>query len=540
MKDKNRLQSVVAITYAVVFLLMLAFAIYMRYAEHSSVYQARAIEQCEILEDYTETTVEDSSAPLGIRKEYRFKLSNITTTKDYLAFYIVHHYAEVYIDGELVYSLTPNENNRIGASPSSNWVFIPLDNTDNGKDVKITVTPVYKSVINREIEFMLGARSDIILKRLKTDAPQIILSVLCIFIGIALMIILPIAILRKKANSWGLFYLGNLLFLIGVWRITDTRFSPIFFSKNPMSLGYITIAALFVTFVPLLLFIKDRFIGRKKTLLLITTIAVCINAMIALICQLFQIAEFRETLIFCHIMLLVCLAVLIFVSVTRFDKKAGEARLHGMVLLLSVGALADLLYFYWKKTSSGTIFTIAALLIYTAIRFISEIFNINRKIYTDAHTGLMNRNRWNDLMENPAPISSEATGVMMLDLNRLKHINDTMGHKMGDKMILDFANILRETLPADCMIFRWGGDEFTVLVSDADCDKMGKLISQISAATEAHNLSGEKPEIYFAAGYALSVDYPTFSREELLKKADEKMYHNKSEWYHKNAPDYHL
>lgn len=112
--------------------------------------------------------------------------------------------------------------------------------------------------------------------------------------------------------------------------------------------------------------------------------------------------------------------------------------------------------------------------------------------------------------------------------------------QMGDKMILDFANILRETLPADCMIFRWGGDEFTVLVSDADCDKMGKLISQISAATEAHNLSGEKPEIYFAAGYALSVDYPTFSREELLKKADEKMYHNKSEWYHKNVPDYHL
>ena len=349
MKENNKLQSVVAITYAVVFLLMLIFAIYMRYAEHSSVYQARAIEQCEILENYTETTVEDSSAPVGIRKEYRFKLSNITTTKDSLAFYVVHHYAEVHINGELVYSLTPNENNKIGSSPSSNWVFVPLDKSDNGSDVLITTTPVYKSVINRKIEFMLGSRSDILLKRLMIDAPQIILSVLCIFIGIALMIILPIAILRKKANFWGLFYLGNLLFLIGVWRITDTRFSPIFFSKNPMSLGYITIAALFITFAPLLLFIKERFSGRKKTLLLITALVVCINALIALICQVFGIAELRETLILCHIMLLVCLAVLIFVSVTRFDKKAGEARLHGMVLLLSGGALADLLYFYWKK-----------------------------------------------------------------------------------------------------------------------------------------------------------------------------------------------
>ena len=539
MKDKNRLQSVVTITYAVVFLLTLAFAIYMRSAEYNSVYQARAIDQCEILENYTETTVEDSSAPLGIRKEYCFKLSDISNTKDYLAFYIVHHYAEVYIDGELVFSLTPNENNRIGASPGSNWVFIPLNQTDDGKDVKVSVTPVFKSVINREIEFMLGARSDIVLNRLKTDAPQIILSILCIFIGISLMIVQPIAILRKKSNSWGLFYLGNLLFLVGVWRITDTCFSPILFSENPMSLGYITIAALFIAASPLLLFIKERFVGRKKALLLITAFAVCVSAIIALICQVFGIAELRETLIVCHIMLIVCLAVLVLVSVTRNNKKAGEAKLHGLILLLSVGALADLLYFYWKKTSSGTIFTVTALLIYAVVRFVSEFLNINRKSYTDTHTGLFNRNRWNALMNNSDPIS-EATGVMMLDLNRLKHINDTMGHKMGDKMILDFANILRENLPADCMIFRWGGDEFTVLVSDADSDKMDRLVSQISAVAEAHNLSGEKPEIHFAAGYALSVDYPTFSYEELLKKADEKMYHNKSEWYSINVPDYHL
>ena len=539
MKEKNRLQSVVTITYVVVFLLMLAFAIYMSCAEHSSVYQARTIEQCEILEDYTETTVEDSSAPVGIRKEYRFKLSNISATKNYLAFYVVHHYAEVHINGELVYSLTPNENNKIGSSPSSNWVFVPLDKSDNGSDVLITTTPVYKSVINRKIEFMLGSRSDILLKRLMIDAPQIILSVLCVFIGIALMIIQLIIILRKRVNSWVIFYLGNLLLLLGIWRITDTRFSPILFSKNPMSLGYITISALFITFVPLLLFVKDRFSGRKKTLLLLTALVVCINALIALICQVFGIAEFRETLILCHIMLLVCLTVLILVSVTHIDKKAGKTRLHGMVLLLSIGALADLLYFYWKNNSSGAVFTVTALLIYTVARFITEMFKVNKKIYIDAQTGLFNRSRWNALINTSTPIL-ETTGVIMLDLNRLKYTNDTMGHNMGDKMIFDFAAILRNTLSNDCMFFRWGGDEFVVLVTNADRDKTDRLISQISAAVRAHNLSGEKPEIYFAVGYALSVDYPDFSQEELLKKADEKMYHNKSEWYRQNVPGYHL
>lgn len=132
---------------------------------------------------------------------------------------------------------------------------------------------------------------------------------------------------------------------------------------------------------------------------------------------------------------------------------------------------------------------------------------------------------------------SKATGVMMLDLNRLKHINDTLGHKMGDKMILGFVDILRDVFTADCMVFRWGGDEFTVLVFDADCDKMERYVFNLSQAVDEYNASGNMPEIYYAVGYALSTDYPGFSYEELMKKADEKMYFDKREWYQKNVSE---
>lgn len=539
MKEKNKLKIVVNIAYAAIFMLVIVFVIYMCCAEHISIYQTRPIYQCETLENYTKTTVEDSTAPIGIRKVYNFKLSEITPTKDCLAFYIVHNYAEVRIDDKLVYSLTVNENNRIASSPSSNWVFIPLDAADSGKAVEVTLTPVYKGVANREFEFMIGDRLDILLKCLKTDLVQILLAVLCIFIGIVIMIIHPYYVLRKKTSSWEMFYLGNFFLLLGVWRITDTRFSPILFSEYSMPIGYITIAALFICSVPIMLFYGEHLTGRKKTVVLITAFTGCLVTLIALICQVFQIAELRETLSLCHAMLFVCMAVILLASVGRGKIESRKFELHGLVILLPLGAIIDLLYFYLKNTSSGTIFTIFALLMYTAIRFVSEIFYINRKVHIDALTGLFNRNKWNDLIENSAPIS-ESTGVMMLDLNRLKYVNDNMGHNMGDKMIIDFANILRETLSNDCMIFRWGGDEFTVLISDAYRDKMDNYISEIQAEVEAHNLSEESPKIYFAVGYALSTDYPTFSREELMKKADEKMYHNKSEWYHQNIPDYHL
>ena len=92
MEEKNKLQTAVTIVYSVVFFLLIIFAVYMCLEEHSSIYQAREIEKNIILKDYTETTISDSSAPAGIRMEYRFKLHDIGVTNDYLSFYLVYYY----------------------------------------------------------------------------------------------------------------------------------------------------------------------------------------------------------------------------------------------------------------------------------------------------------------------------------------------------------------------------------------------------------------------------------------------------------------
>lgn len=401
-------------------------------------------EPCEVLEDYEETTIEDPTSPVGIRQEYRWKLSDISTTKDYLGFYLVHQNVQVTIDGEPVYSLAPSAQDRIGTSSSSNWVFIPLDRSDNGREVVVTVTPVYKSVGNREIQFLLGDRSDMVLGRLKADLPQIVVSVLCVFIGIVLMIVQPILILRKRSNSWKLFHLGNFLLLLGIWRITDTRFSSIFFSANTMALGYISLAALFIAAAPLLLFMQEHFAKRKKAVLL-TVLAVCVSALAALVCQVLRIAELRETLILCHIMLIVCMAVLLLVSLVHTKKDAGKREILGLAFLLIAGCIADLLFFYINKTSAGIIFTMIALLIYTVGQFIMELLNIHKKVSIDARTGLLNRNHWNDVIGTSLP-DSKAAGVMMLDLNGLKRVNELM-KKADEKMYFNKIEWYQKNVP---------------------------------------------------------------------------------------------
>ena len=98
-------------------------------------------------------------------------------------------------------------------------------------------------------------------------------------------------------------------------------------------------------------------------------------------------------------------------------------------------------------------------------------------------------------------------------------------------MIFNFSNILRNILPPDSVICRWGGDEFTVLITDATRERMEQSIQDLHTAADGYNRFGRGPAIYFAAGFALSSDYPNLSRAELLSKADEAMYRDKRTWY---------
>ena len=166
--------------------------------------------------------------------------------------------------------------------------------------------------------------------------------------------------------------------------------------------------------------------------------------------------------------------------------------------------------------------------------FVKNILNINKKAYVDVKTKLFNRARFDDYINNKIP-EGEPIGVMMLDLNGLKHINDTYGHKVGDRVIVKFSELLRKTFGKGEFVCRWGGDEFAVIVRNADREKLEGYYGALHKAAEDYNGSGATPKIYFACGYVLSAEYPEVSRSELLTKADARMYNDKQAWYDKRA-----
>lgn len=536
MKQGISLKKTAYAAYAVAAVLFVIFSVYMLCFEKTVTFSSRGEPSFEEITDYTKSEISAPDAPIGIKKEYRFKTDKISSGDTSLMFYVGHSYVDVKLDDSLLYSTSAGKNNRIGSTPSSYWVVIPVSQLDKDKTVTITVTPVFKSAENRKISFMLGSSYALFMKQLKADLPQLVLSALCMVMGVLLIVVQLYLIFKKRSSVWNMFFLGNFSLLLGIWRITDTRFSALIFKNHTMPIGYITLAALFTLAAPVLLYTDKQYKEKSYIVLDIAAIASSVICAVALICQFLSIVELRRILIVCHIMLIV--DILVIISSAVFYNTGGKRDTESVIFtaLLVSGGVLDIITFYIKGSSSGMIITMVAFLIYTVYEFVVSLLNTNKKASIDSKTKLLNKAYWEDLVKEVFS-ADEQTAMIMFDLNSLKHTNDTLGHNTGDKMISEFSSILKNEIGSKELLCRWGGDEFTVFVRNADREKTEEYISAVNNAVAAYNRSGKTPEIYFACGYALSCDFPGISWPELLAKADEYMYENKKRWYSENLTD---
>ena len=184
------------------------------------------------------------NTPIGIIKEYRFNLNDNLDGDKSLAFYTVHQYTVVKIDGKEVYRMEPSENKRVTKTVASNWVMVPLYAKDSGKEVCVEITPVYESFRNRKVEFLVGSPMEIYRARLKKDLPELILSGLAVLIGAIFLCISIYGMVRKRKGN-GLASLGLFSIMLGIWRFTDTRFTQFMDFGKTVFVYYISIINIF-------------------------------------------------------------------------------------------------------------------------------------------------------------------------------------------------------------------------------------------------------------------------------------------------------
>lgn len=118
--------------------------------------------------------------------------------------------------------------------------------------------------------------------------------------------------------------------------------------------------------------------------------------------------------------------------------------------------------------------------------------------------------------------------LLLFDLNRFKEINDRYGHAEGDRALVAFAQILKDTFRESDVIARLGGDEFVVLLSQADVTETEQILKRLTQVCEDHNRQASRGyELLYSVGLAEFDGERSQSINDLLQLADQRMYVNK-------------
>ncbi len=148
---------------------------------------------------------------------------------------------------------------------------------------------------------------------------------------------------------------------------------------------------------------------------------------------------------------------------------------------------------------------------------------------TDVVTGLANRAGLNhDLVERLMKLEEDQQlALFWLDLDRFKEVNDLLGHPVGDRVLSEVAERLREVAPANAAISRFGGDEFIMFCEVDDRKQTERLASEIHAEImRPVRIDGERLEIGASIGIAILPDDGT-DADALMQNADLALYHAK-------------
>ena len=146
----------------------------------------------------------------------------------------------------------------------------------------------------------------------------------------------------------------------------------------------------------------------------------------------------------------------------------------------------------------------------------------------DSLTGLANRHRMAQIIDSTLTAFRAAKrncAIMMMDLDRFKQVNDTLGHAAGDELLKEVASRLKRAVDKDCEIGRLGGDEFQVMLPDMDDrGELGEIANKIIAMlTQPYSLEEGRCVIGASVGIAIA-PHDGVTREEVVRSADLALY----------------
>jgi diguanylate cyclase (GGDEF)-like protein len=151
--------------------------------------------------------------------------------------------------------------------------------------------------------------------------------------------------------------------------------------------------------------------------------------------------------------------------------------------------------------------------------------------YLDPLTKTGNRNALFGSMQREWELSNrhgQPLSIIMLDIDHFKTVNDTYGHSTGDAVLREVAHCIGETVRTSDIVFRYGGEEFLILLANTSLSGAMQLAERIRVSMEHRmHLPGDGVTLKVTASFGVASLEPNESKEHLLTRADKALYQAK-------------
>lgn len=145
-----------------------------------------------------------------------------------------------------------------------------------------------------------------------------------------------------------------------------------------------------------------------------------------------------------------------------------------------------------------------------------SIQRLHKELFIDSLTEAGNRRLLKQRLREEVSYArrrEQMIGLLLADLDHFKGVNDQHGHLTGDRLLAEIGRILRETSREEDSVFRFGGEEFCVLVRDGTCEGLMRLAERIRTAVEGFEMPSDNGPVKITVSIGAAVYSPTETAE---------------------------
>ena len=460
-------------------------------------------------------------------------------------------YTKILVDEQLLYETSVYECDLYNKSPGNLWNVCHVSSKYSEKCLELQIYMVYDTAAITVDSLFLGDKADIILGLFAKNISGIVISMLLILLGVVLVVVDLLPSYGRSKKHHGLFWVGSYAFLAGGWSLIETNMVQ-FCVEDMRILQLLDNMLMMVPTVPLVLYLNTEYkILQNKLVSILSYLGggyILLSALVQykgthdlhdmlngglyimvltdfvlcgwLFVKLIKLKKEKKPLLDCTLMFIGVFAscsCTIFetirsLNVDRIDR-AGLIRI-GMLILCICFAIASQIDTY-KIVEQG--------LKYDLVRQLA---------YSDGLTGLGNRTAYLEQLEayEKSPKEKLQLGVVYLDVNNLKKVNDKFGHECGDELIKIAAKIIEDSFGKFGKSYRVGGDEFCVLIADTNPKERYEegVVLFYEMVAEANCETSYNFVVQIAHGFAISKELTKENIDGAIALADSEMYQEKA------------